>query len=194
MRFSYRNGAGDNSRLRMERNKMTMRTVLILVMLWGLRSGVYAGNRDSLPAPVVQKVKITDLEHLIANSNHPLIVNFWATFCVPCVKEIPYFQTTISRYAAQQVELVLVSVDLPDYFPARIASFARGRSFTSRILWLDETNADYFCPRVDPKWTGGIPSSLFVDNKTHYRRFFDRQLTEPQVEFEIKKMLAPTRD
>lgn len=139
----------------------------------------------------VQKIKITDLEKTIAESDHPLIVNFWATFCVPCVKEIPYFQQTVARYQQQQVELILVSLDLPDYYPAKIASFVQGRGFTSRIVWLDETNADYFCPRVDPRWTGGIPSSLFINNKTHYRRFFDRQLTEPQVEVEIKKMLAP---
>lgn len=139
----------------------------------------------------IQKIKITDLEKTIAESDHPLIVNFWATFCVPCTKEIPYFQQTVARYRQQGVELILVSLDLPDYYPAKIASFAQGRGFTSRILWLDETNADYFCPRVDPRWTGGIPCSLFIDNKTHYRRFFDRQLTEPQVELEIKKMLAP---
>lgn len=138
----------------------------------------------------VQKIKITDLQDYIAKSDHPLIVNFWATFCVPCNKEIPYFQSTVARYRDQRVELVLVSLDLPDYYPARIADFATKQGYTARLLWLNETDADYFCPRVDPRWTGGIPSSLFVDNKTHYRRFFDRQLTEPQVDLEIKKMLG----
>jgi thiol-disulfide isomerase/thioredoxin len=159
-----------------------MRNLFIITLL-------VAGTAVS--AQSVKKITITDLEQTIAQSAHPLIVNFWATFCVPCVKEIPYFQTTVAHYQDQQVELILVSLDLPDYYPAKIASFARGRGFTARILWLNETNADYFCPKVDPKWTGGIPCSLFIDNKTHYRRFFDRQLTEPQVEMEIKKMLAP---
>jgi thiol-disulfide isomerase/thioredoxin len=139
----------------------------------------------------IQKIKITDLEKTIEQSDHPLIVNFWATFCVPCVKEIPYFQSTAAQYKEERVELILVSLDLPDYYPARIASFAQGRGLTARIVWLDETDADYFCPKVDPRWTGGIPSSLFINNKTRYRRFFDRQLTEPQVGLEIKKMLAP---
>jgi thiol-disulfide isomerase/thioredoxin len=143
-------------------------------------------------AQTIKKIKISDLEQTIAQSDHPLIVNFWATFCVPCVKEIPYFQSTVARYQGEQVELILVSLDLPDYYPAKIASFAQGRGFTARIVWLNETDADYFCPKVDPKWSGGIPSSLFINNKTHYRRFFDRQLTEPQVEFEIKKMLNAT--
>jgi thiol-disulfide isomerase/thioredoxin len=139
--------------------------------------------------PVVQKMKITDLQDFIAHSDHPLIINFWATFCVPCNKEIPYFQSTVARYASRGVELVLVSLDLPDYFPARIASFAQSHAYTARLVWLNETDADYFCPKVDARWTGGIPCSLFINNKAHYRRFFDRQLTEPQVDLEIKEML-----
>lgn len=169
-----------------------MRILLILLLVSGL-STARAGNYDSLPVPPSappQKIKITDLESLIAGSDHPLIINLWATFCAPCNKEIPYFQTTVAQYAGQRVELVLVSLDLPDYFPARITAFAQSHEYTARILWLDETNADYFCPKVDARWTGGIPSSLFINNKTHYRRFFDRQLTEPQVDLEIKKMLS----
>jgi thiol-disulfide isomerase/thioredoxin len=141
--------------------------------------------------PSVQKIKITDLQDYIAHSDHPLIVNFWATFCIPCNKEIPYFQSTVARFRDQGVELILVSLDLPDYYPGKIADFARKQGYTAKILWLSETDADYFCPKVDPHWSGGIPSSLFVDNKTHYRHFFDRQLTEPQVDLEIKKMVAP---
>jgi thiol-disulfide isomerase/thioredoxin len=140
----------------------------------------------------IEKVKITDLESYIANSDHPLIVNFWATFCVPCNHEIPYFQTGVNKYKDQKVELILVSLDLPTYYPEKIAEFAKKSDYTARILWLNETDADYFCPKVDQRWSGGIPSSLFINNATHYRRFFDRQLTEPQVDLEIKKMLNPS--
>ena len=143
-----------------------------------------------LAQPAIKKIKITDLEQTITKSDHPLIVSFWATFCEPCNKEIPYFQSTAAQYKDQQVELILVSLDLPDYYPGRIAAFAKQRGYTVPIVWLDETDADYFCPKVDTRWGGGIPCSLFVNNKTHYRRFFDRQLTEPQVGPEIKKMLA----
>lgn len=139
----------------------------------------------------IEKIKITDLESYIAHSDHPLIINFWATFCTPCVKEIPYFQTTINQFKDQKVEFLLVSLDLPAWYPARITDFAQKSGITAPILWLNETDADYFCPKVDSGWTGGIPSSLFVNNATHYRRFFDRQLTEPQVGLEIKKMIAP---
>ena len=140
--------------------------------------------------PLVKKWKITDLEAYIAKADHPLIINFWATFCAPCVKEIPYFQSTVEAHRQEGVELILVSLDLPDYYPARIASFAKKQDYHATMAWLNETEADYFCPHVDQRWTGGIPSSLFVNNKNHYRRFYDRQLTEPQVGLAIKEMVA----
>ncbi len=175
---------------------MSIRVTLLLFIGFVLLAGTPKGDPgiqmgDSLSGSGVKKIKITDLESYIAGSDHPLIINFWATFCVPCMNEIPYFQSTVARYNGERVELVLVSLDLPDYFPARIDDFVQKKGFTGRILWLNETNADYFCPKVDPRWMGGIPASLFINNRTHYRRFFDRQLTEPQVDLEIKEMIKP---
>src|ERR1700761_3734776 len=98
----------------------------------------------ALAQPTIKKIKITDLEQIIAQSDHPLIVNFWATFCTPCIKEIPYFQSTVAQY--QDVELILVSLDAPSYYPAKIAAFAAGHAFTAPIVWLDENNADFCTP------------------------------------------------
>ena len=72
-----------------------------------------------------KKLRSRTLQDYIAHSDHPLIVNFWATFCVPCNKEIPYFQNTVARYKDQGVELILVSLDLPDYYPGKLHDFAR---------------------------------------------------------------------
>jgi thiol-disulfide isomerase/thioredoxin len=141
--------------------------------------------------PEVKKLKITQLEDYIQKCDHPLIVSFWATFCSPCVKEIPYFQSTVARHKDKDVELLLVSLDLPDYYPRRIAAFAQKANIVASLAWLNETDADYFCPRIDKNWSGGIPASLFVNNQTHYRHFFDRQLTDRQVDQEIKLLLAP---
>src|ERR1700734_1387357 len=104
---------------------MRYRMLLLGIGLGLLSATTVRDTAAPVPAgPPVQKVKIPDLESYIAASDHPIIVNFWATFCVPCVKEIPYFQSTIAKYQADHVELVLVSLDLRDYYPTRIANFA----------------------------------------------------------------------
>jgi len=148
--------------------------ILVLLLLIGINT--YAQE--------IKKMKIAELETYIRQSDHPLVVNFWATFCVPCVKEIPIFQEVVAKY--KTVELLLVSLDLPAYYPAKISSFAKEKKFTATIIWLNETNADYFCPRIDKKWSGAIPSTLFINNKTKYRRFFERELKEAEVEENVR--------
>lgn len=141
----------------------------------------------------VKKVKVTDLEAYIQNSDHPLMISFWATWCVPCVEEIPWFQEGVAKFADQKVELILISLDFPKDYPNKLESFIKKKNWQATFFWLDETNADYFCPKIHPRWEGGIPATLFVNNKTGYRRFFDRALTDRQVEPEIKTMLKETK-
>ena len=134
----------------------------------------------------IKKMNIGELEKYIKESEKPLVVNFWATFCAPCVHEIPYFKSTIQDKYAGSVELILVSLDPPGYFPNKISSFASQRNFPAPIVWLNETNADYFCPRIDKKWSGSIPATLMINNKKSYRKFYEQQLTPLQLERELK--------
>ena len=137
----------------------------------------------------VKKLKIGELEKLIAESRTPLIVNFWATFCKPCIEEIPYFEKLVEKYKQEGLSLLLVSLDMRDDYP-KIRPFASKRKFSSRIVWLDESNADYFCPRIDEKWSGGIPATLLIYNKTGKRLFMEDQVTEERLEKEILSILA----
>jgi thiol-disulfide isomerase/thioredoxin len=132
-----------------------------------------------MSAQVIRKVSVTDLETYIRKSDHPMLVNFWATYCVPCIEEIPYFQKEVVKH--RHLELLLVSLDLPDYYPEKILAFAKKNHYTGTIFWLNETNADFFCPKIDKNWSGGIPASLFVNNKTGFTKFFEQQLSPGQV-------------
>ena len=143
----------------------------------------------NLKAQTIESWKITDLTKYINHSDSVLVINFWATFCKPCVAEIPYFQTIVDKYKGQKVKLILVSLDLKEAFPNKIAAFAASHSFHNKIVWLNETNADYFCPRVDKKWSGVIPTTLFVNLKTGYRKLIEDDIPEKQFETELKKAI-----
>jgi thiol-disulfide isomerase/thioredoxin len=143
-------------------------------------------NCQAQPIP---KWKITDLEEYIEKSDTPVVVNFWATYCVPCIKEIPYFQETVKKYKDKGVKLLLVSLDFEEMYPKKIADFAGKRKFTAPIVWLNETNADYFCPKVDSKWSGVMPATLFINNKKGHRSFFEEEMPKEKFESEVKKIL-----
>lgn len=139
----------------------------------------------------IAKWKITDVEQYI--SKHPdevLVINFWATFCKPCVAEIPSFINITNNYKAAGVKLLLVSLDLPSYYPKKIATFAAKHQFNTQIVWLEETNADYFCPKVDVKWSGSIPATLIVYGKTGYRKFFEEEIDAATFEKELKVAIS----
>ena len=140
----------------------------------------------SVSAQQVKKVKIEEIEEIIQKSDHPVVISFWATWCLPCIHEIPYLQETVKKYEDKKVELVLVSLDFKESFPAVIETFVKKNQYQASFYWLNETNADRFCPVIDAKWDGSIPATLFVNNKTNYRKFFDRQLTPLQAEATIK--------
>jgi len=141
-------------------------------------------NAQSIP-----KWKITDLEDYINKSEIPVVVNFWATYCGPCIEEIPYFEELVKKYDDKGVKLLLVSLDFEDFYPNKIRKFADKMKFTAPIVWLDETNADYFCPRIDTAWSGVMPATLLVNNKRNFRAFFEEKIPRQKFEEEIQKML-----
>lgn len=144
----------------------------------------------SAHAQAIPKWKLNDLKTAISKAEKPTIFNFWATFCKPCIAEIPYFQQLVKKYDSAGVRLVLISLDSKDAYPKAIATMAVKRKFTAPIAFLDETNADLFCPVVDPSWSGVIPATLLVNNQTGYRKFFEESLKKDQLDREIKAMLG----
>lgn len=147
-----------------------------------------------LPAVIVsaqeiRKVKITEVEKMIAESKTPLIVNVWATWCGPCLEELPYFQKEVKEHNKDSVQLLLVSLDFKEAFPRDIKKFVAKKEITDRVVWLDETDADYFCPKIDAKWSGAIPATLFINNKTGYRKFIEGKISHEELKKEIMAML-----
>ena len=143
----------------------------------------------ALQAQETKKIKIGDLEKTIAESNTPLVINFWATFCKPCLEEMPYFEKLAGKYEKQGLKVLLVSLDMKNSYPVKVDSYIKRQKITVPTAWLDETNADYFCPRIDETWTGAIPATLFINRQSAYRKFTEQSLSELQLEQEIKAML-----
>src|SRR3954467_562281 len=106
---------------------------------------------DDAQAQSIPKWKLQDLQAAIKNADKPTIFNFWATFCKPCIEEIPWFQEMVKKYDSAGIQLVLVNLDMPETY-SKLRPFALKRGFLSHVYFLDETNADLFCPVVDESW------------------------------------------
>jgi thiol-disulfide isomerase/thioredoxin len=135
----------------------------------------------------VPVIKITDLEKRINNtSDTTYIVNFWATWCAPCVKELPDFDS-ISRMYKGKVKVILVSMDFKEDLEGKVVPFLKKKQLDPEVVLLDELNGNYFIPRVSDKWTGALPATLIVNNKKNYRNFFEKKLNYELLKSEIEK-------
>lgn len=155
-----------------------------------LLSLVFLLLTHTIHAQEIKRWKMNDMLDYIKKSDSALVVNFWATFCGPCIEEIPYFQSIAEKYKDQKVKLLLVSLDFKEYYPQKIAAFAKRFGFTAEIVWLDEEKPDDFCPKIDSSWSGAMPATLFVNNLNRYRKFVEIQLKPEEVETAIKNLVG----
>lgn len=121
------------------------------------------------------------LEHTTAAIT---VVNFWATWCKPCIKELPYFEKLKSQYSKDQVEVILVSLDFPDQME-RLEAFIEKRNVASEVILLDDADANSWINKVDPSWSGAIPATIIYTNKK--RNFYERSFTFQELELELEK-------
>ena len=100
-------------------------------------------------------------EHILhQNNDTTYIINFWATWCGPCVKELPYFEQLQAQYAGDKVQVVLVSLDFEKKLESKLVPFLNKRKIASDVVVLLDGKASKWIDRVDPSWSGAIPITL----------------------------------
>lgn len=135
------------------------------------------------------KWKVNDVLKFADTSTVPVVINFWASWCRPCVEELPWFQKMVPDYKHKNVKLVLVSLDYPEDYPKAILAFAKKHRLTADLVWFDEQDANYFCPAISPAWEGNIPVTLMVNNAKKYRFFYGRSLSEELLGYALDKLV-----
>jgi len=115
------------------------------------------------------------------------IINFWATWCKPCVKEMPYFEKIGKNFKDKNVEVILVSLDFPNNLESRVLPFIEKNNLKSRVVLLDDANQNRWIPLVSETWSGAIPATL-IYNKNK-RTFYEQSFTYEQLLNELKLFL-----
>ena len=115
------------------------------------------------------------------------IVNFWATWCKPCIEELPNFERTFAEQKENKVALILVSLDMPSMWEKRLVPFVKKNNLQGKVVILDDPKMNEWIPKVDKNWGGGIPATLLYNGSK--RSFFEQSLTYEQLNEELLKFI-----
>ena len=124
---------------------------------------------------------------LSTTSDKTYVVNFWATWCAPCVKELPYFEQMNSSYTDKNVEVILVSLDFPNKYESNLVPFIKNKNLKSKVVALNDPDSNSWIPQISEEWTGAIPATL-IYNKDK-RQFYEKSFTYDELETEVKQFL-----
>jgi thiol-disulfide isomerase/thioredoxin len=95
----------------------------------------------------------------VKNNDTLYVLNFWATWCGPCVKEIPFFEESSKIFANQKVKIIYVCLNSAKEI-AGVESFVKAKKIQNTVLLLNETNPNNWIDRVDSEWSGSIPATV----------------------------------
>jgi thiol-disulfide isomerase/thioredoxin len=135
-------------------------------------------------------IKIPDLEKILKNNENKLFVlNFWATWCAPCVAEISGFEKAAADYDPGKVRFIMVSLDFPSQIENQLIPFLKRNKITLEIDVMMDVDYNAWIDKVDPQWQGDIPATLFFNNPKKSRYFHSGGLSEPELKKYINSLL-----
>lgn len=136
----------------------------------------------------VKSYTYNELKPLLEKNDDKIyVVNFWATWCGPCVKELPAFEKINKEYASKNVEVILVSLDFPKQVAKKLIPFIAKKNLQSKVVLLDDVNEDVWIKAIDPNWSGAIPATI-IYNKNK-RTFYEQSFEYETLEAELKTFL-----
>lgn len=135
----------------------------------------------------VPVVSFTEFEsRLSSQSDTVYVINFWATWCAPCRKEIPEFEKIHKTYSDDKVKVLLVSLDFPNQADKSLRTFIANNKVTALVILLNEPDANAWIDKIDPSWSGALPATLIY--RKNNRKFFEKELTFEDISNSITQL------
>lgn len=127
--------------------------------------------------------KISDLLKRIDQTNDTIyVLNFWATWCIPCVKELPEIDSFAMRHKNEKVKVLLVSLDFREEIEKKVDPFLKKNNYKTECVLLDEVNGNDFIDKIDKRWTGSIPATFFTFNNRRKVVFVEKKIGHKELE------------
>lgn len=127
----------------------------------------------------VERIRIPELEKILNNPDDRInVVNFWATWCGPCVREFPLFEKVAGEYKGKNVRFLMISLDFPSQVEKQLIPFLEKNKATIDIAVMMDVDYNAWIDKVDKGWQGDIPATLVFNNARNQRNFHKGEIDE----------------
>ncbi|MGH1334901.1 MAG: TlpA family protein disulfide reductase [Aureispira sp.] len=124
---------------------------------------------------------------LQGNNDTTYVVNFWATWCAPCVKELPHFQKLYEQYKDQKVHLILVSLDFEDQLERKLYPFLKKKQLDGEVLLLSQKGMNDWIGKINSDWEGELPATLLY--KGAKQQFYAQSFEYDELEIKLRRFM-----
>ena len=149
---------------------MRFRIKLILIgLLFTMRIVNATENR------IIHVLNFEEFEpYLHFNDDTVYVINFWATWCVPCRKELPEFEKFHIDNKGEKIRVILVSLDALSRVESTLLPFLDKNNIEAKVLLLNDPDHNAWIDKVDPSWSGSLPATMIYKNSE--KQFFEKEL------------------
>ncbi len=156
-----------------------MKKILIVIVLFCLPAMAF-NQRVTL-------ITIDQLNERIGKGRDTIfVINFWATWCSPCIKELSFFEKFGIANRAEKLKVLLVSVNYKSELNSAVIKYVKKENIKSEVFLLDEKDQQEYINRIDTSWSGSIPATLFIKNGK--RLFFEKDFTFDDLQTMYKSL------
>ncbi|MCU0359795.1 MAG: TlpA family protein disulfide reductase [Bacteroidia bacterium] len=128
--------------------------------------------------------KINELLGRLHSKDTTYVVNFWATWCKPCIQELPAFDSLYLETKNQSTKVLLVCLDFKEELNTKVIPFLKKKNIQAECVLLDEVNGNDYINKISESWSGAIPATYFqfggntmlVEKKMNLKQLTDQLL------------------
>ena len=138
---------------------------------------LFFGQLDGQSPVEIGKEELIALSALDNDTTY--VVNFWATWCSPCIKEIGYFEELHRKPVDPALKVILISLDFPNTIDRRVIPFLKEKNITADVYLVTDLDYNSWIEGIDPGWSGAIPATLIYNREK--RLFLEKELSKDEL-------------
>jgi len=116
--------------------------------------------------------QFSDLQSIIdSDKNKVWVINFWATSCPPCLKEMPHFKELEKEYQDKNLKILLISLDRVKDLESRVYPFVKKYKIVPEVALLKDQYYSAWTDKIDSTWYGALPATVIIKGEKRKFRF-----------------------